>query len=216
MRILLTIFSLILSSSVFADTANIWSTMPDSICNIDKNDVISYSDSTDVLCIKVSSTLSMQAVSSNTKDSLIYVVKTYSAPAKESVLMVYDKQWNMLSSKDFALTDIVSKTAADKVATYYSPLLISAEIISPDDIKLSVADFMLSDDEKKEIKTILENQEEITSNKNGSENVDNVSGSNKNGSENDGKDSVSKKEANDTNAKDTLLSRTVAITTLLR
>lgn len=130
--------------------------------------------------------------------------------------MVYDKQWNTLSSKDFALTDIISKATADKIARYYSPLLISAEIISPDNIKLSVADFMLSDDEKKEIKTILENQEEITSNNNDSVNVDNVSNSNKNGSENDGKEGVSKKEGNGTNAKDTLLSRTVAITSLLR
>lgn len=139
--------------------------MPDSICGIDKQNVVSVNDSTDILNIQVSSTLSLQAMSSNTTDSLIYLVKTYAAPEKESVLIVCDNQWNIKNSKEFTLTDIIGEEFANKLAKYYSPLLIQAEIISSDSIKLSVADFILSDDEKKEIKAIVGIKEENAENK---------------------------------------------------
>lgn len=154
MRLPALLIATLIYVSSFADTKELWTIMPDSITACSKSDVMSVNDSTDVLTVEVSSTYTIQAVTLSTKENeekVFCVIKTFSAPEKESELAIYDSAWTLINEKRFSLSDILGEKASTNIGLYFDPLLISALFSDSCRIKVQIADFMLSDDEKKEI-----------------------------------------------------------------
>lgn len=154
MRLPALLIATLMSVSSFADTKELWATMPDSITACPKSNVTSVNDSTDVLAVQVSSTYTIQAVTLSTKGSeekRFGVIKTFSAPEKESELAIYDTTWTLIYEKRFSLNDILGEKASMNIGLYFDPLLISAIFTDKEKIEIKIADFMLSNDEKKEI-----------------------------------------------------------------
>lgn len=149
---LLISFLVISIISVSAD--NIWKSIPDSIVNTTNAQVIKETDS--FIHKRISSSLEVQAkLLATNNDTIICLVKTLSAPEKESKIVFYNAQWNKLNEQTFSLEDIIGKENSEKFKSYFNPLLISAQLMEDsNNISISVSDYMISEDDKKELKDL--------------------------------------------------------------
>lgn len=128
--------------------------MPDSILQ-NKTKAVVVKDSANYLSANLSSalTVEMKKLKMENGDSCYCMIKTYKAPEEQSTIEYYNKEWKKLSTQFFSLNDFVDCVANPIVKTLIDPVLISAHLSPSSDVMtLKVSTFMLSDDEKNEIK----------------------------------------------------------------
>lgn len=156
MKYYLTIFLMAFSLGANADIHQLWETMPDSIL-VHKSLANIIVEKERYLKASLSSALEVQMRHVVCDDGTTYIilVRTYSAPAKDSVVEAYDINWNKINTLPFTLAQIIGKQNAEAYGKYFEPLLISASLSEDaDEITLTVSDVGLTDEEKEEIKGV--------------------------------------------------------------
>ena len=153
------LFSLSLAFAVVSAKADIKSdfmSMPDTIL-VNKAKANIIKDTADYLQAEISSalTIEMKKLRQENGDSCICLVKTYKSPEEHSTLIIYSKNWNVIHKQDFSLEDIVDSVKCPRANMLLNPSLISAHLSpSSDTLTIRVSDFMLTDEEKKELEDI--------------------------------------------------------------
>lgn len=149
-------FLMLISLSSNAEVRQLWDTLPDSIL-VHKSQAKILVEKDNYLKATVSSALEIQMRHVVCEDGTEYIcyVRTYSAPEKESVVEIYDKNWNKVRTLSFSLDQIIGSDKATMYDKYFEPLLIFASLNEDsNEMVLTVSDKGLSEEEKKEIKVL--------------------------------------------------------------
>lgn len=153
-KFLFALITFISAQMVQAQTVNhYWDSMNDSLI-VNKGNAEVTNANGQFLEAKISSALCVQLKMMKNAYNLpvLCLVRTYMAPAKDSVVELYDKDWNRIAVQRFSLEDIIGKENTSRLEQYFEPLLIHASLNGEsDDMVLTVCDKMLSDEEKKEL-----------------------------------------------------------------
>jgi len=142
--------------SISASVKHYFDIIPDSLFE-NKDNAVIVKDTADYLMADLSTALTIQlkVMTKSDGDSCICLIKTYKAPEENSIVEFYDMEWNNLA-KDISLSRYFDDMKNTIKESKINPLLISARLSpSSETIALKVSDFMLSDDEKKEIDSTL-------------------------------------------------------------
>lgn len=192
-RLFLILFAGLLSLQVPAQSARkMWLAMPDSIipylnANL-RQEFVDFADmkvKADVknllngncemdtltndyvhLTLNLSTTLEMKLLPRENGDSILCLVRTFSAPSKESDIRFYDSSWHALASKDrlpdvkpedfIFRPDTMSVERFDNLRAMIEPYLISAKLSPCDDsMVLSLAAPLVGSTERKAVESIL-------------------------------------------------------------
>lgn len=155
-RYLLIVILVITSLAAKADIRQYWDTMPDTLL-IHKTDSAIQQETDIYIHAVMSSThdVQLRLMPSSQSGSVICMVRTYSAPERESVVEVYDTKWHLLRPLAFSLSDVVGADNVSRVGNLFEPLLLSVQLnADTEDITLSLSTHFLSDDEKQQLHDI--------------------------------------------------------------
>lgn len=103
------------------------------------------------------------------KDSVVCVVKTFSAPEKESEVMFYDQEWHELNKSQYLAADVknlnryfIGKPDTMSIDKYeemhrmVEPVMVSAEYVQNENVlTFSLSLPMLSKEEKEQLNTLV-------------------------------------------------------------
>lgn len=155
LRSIIILLMLTVTTSVNAsDIKTYWTNIPDSICLLHDQAVIT--DSTDTyIKAEITKALTIEAKTLKTaeNDTLICLIKTYSAPAKESTVVLYNTRWEKMEDIVLSLENHFPDATSKK--EYFFPTLISATLNkTSNELILRLSPINISDDEKRDIKDI--------------------------------------------------------------
>lgn len=152
MRFLFCIAFLSVYAHAFAGIQDMWKSIPDSILDNERATVTPVSDKYMYAQLSGSCDVQLRLMAAEGGEPVVCMVRTYSAPEKESVVEIFDAGWVKLRTITFTLSDVIGEENAERLSEYFEPLLIRAELQSDaDTLLLSVSDKYLSEDERKKL-----------------------------------------------------------------